>query len=63
MLEADGVSPFLPLPEMRKRGITVLMVTHEPDMAAYARRTIRFVDGRIESDLVQAQAPGQPEPA
>jgi len=31
-------------------GITVLMVTHEPDMAAYAHRIVRFVDGRIESD-------------
>jgi putative ABC transport system ATP-binding protein len=31
-------------------GITVLMVTHEADMAAYARRVVRFVDGRIESD-------------
>ena len=37
----------------RERGITVLMVTHEPDMAAYARRVIRFVDGRIESDTRQ----------
>jgi len=34
----------------RERGITVIMVTHEPDMAAYARRTVRFVDGRIDSD-------------
>jgi putative ABC transport system ATP-binding protein len=34
----------------RDRGITVLMVTHEADMAAYARRVIRFVDGRVESD-------------
>ena len=32
-------------------GITVLMVTHEPDMAAYARRMVRFVDGGIESDV------------
>jgi len=31
-------------------GITVLMVTHEQDMAAYARRVVRFVDGGIESD-------------
>jgi len=31
-------------------GITVLMVTHEPDMAAWARRVVRFVDGRIASD-------------
>jgi putative ABC transport system ATP-binding protein len=34
----------------RDHGITVLMVTHEPDMAAYARRTVLFVDGRIEKD-------------
>jgi putative ABC transport system ATP-binding protein len=34
----------------REQGITVLMVTHEPDMAAYARRVISFVDGRVESD-------------
>ena len=34
----------------RERGITVLMVTHEPDMAEYASRIVRFVDGRIESD-------------
>jgi putative ABC transport system ATP-binding protein len=31
-------------------GITVLMVTHEADMAAYARRIVRFVDGLVESD-------------
>ncbi|GAB4482884.1 MAG: ABC transporter ATP-binding protein [Thermodesulfovibrionales bacterium] len=31
-------------------GITVIMVTHEPDIAAYARRTIRFLDGCIVSD-------------
>jgi putative ABC transport system ATP-binding protein len=34
----------------RDRRITVLMVTHEPDMAAYARRIVRFLDGRVESD-------------
>ena len=33
-----------------EQGITVLMVTHEPDMAAYARRMVRFVDGVVESD-------------
>jgi putative ABC transport system ATP-binding protein len=31
-------------------GITVLMVTHESDMAAYAKRIVRFVDGVIASD-------------
>jgi len=34
----------------REHGITVVMVTHEPDMAAYAGRIIRFVDGRIAAD-------------
>ena len=34
----------------RDHGITVLMVTHEPDMAAYARRMVHFVDGRIARD-------------
>jgi putative ABC transport system ATP-binding protein len=31
-------------------GITIVMVTHESDMAAYASRIVRFVDGRVESD-------------
>lgn len=34
----------------REQGITVLMVTHEPDMAVYASRTLRFVDGLLDSD-------------
>ena len=36
--------------------ITVLMVTHEPDVAAHAQRIVRFVDGRIESDRPRAEA-------
>jgi len=31
-------------------GSTVILVTHEPDIAAYARRIIRFADGRMLSD-------------
>ncbi len=34
----------------RERGITVIMVTHEQDMAAYATRIIRFMDGLVASD-------------
>lgn len=34
----------------RDQGITVIMVTHENDIAEYAKRIIRFVDGGIESD-------------
>ena len=36
----------------RERGITILMVTHEPDMAVYARRLVRFKDGLVQSDEV-----------
>jgi putative ABC transport system ATP-binding protein len=32
------------------------MVTHEPDMAAYARRVVHFVDGRIDSDRRDGEA-------
>jgi putative ABC transport system ATP-binding protein len=32
------------------KGITVVMVTHEPDVAAYARRVVVFRDGLIERD-------------
>jgi putative ABC transport system ATP-binding protein len=41
-----------------EQGITVLMVTHEPDMAAYARRVVRFVDGRIASDTPNPRPAG-----
>jgi putative ABC transport system ATP-binding protein len=41
----------------RERDITVLMVTHEPDMAAYARRIVRFVDGCVASDDRPVAAP------
>ncbi len=34
----------------QERGITVIMVTHEPEMAAYASRVIRFMDGLVASD-------------
>ena len=31
-------------------GITILMVTHEPDMAQYASRELHFLDGKLLSD-------------
>ncbi|WP_147819783.1 ABC transporter ATP-binding protein [Salidesulfovibrio onnuriiensis] len=37
----------------RERGITVVMVTHEPDMAEYASRTVTFCDGVLVSDSAQ----------
>ena len=40
----------------RELGLTILMVTHEPDVAAYAQRTIGFLDGHIESDTLAMEA-------
>ena len=37
-------------------GLTVVMVTHEADIAAYAHRTIRFLDGCVASDTLRAEA-------
>ncbi|MET0626265.1 MAG: ABC transporter ATP-binding protein [Pyrinomonadaceae bacterium] len=34
----------------RERGITLVLVTHEPDIAAYADRIVVFKDGRIQKD-------------
>jgi putative ABC transport system ATP-binding protein len=41
-----------------EQGITIIMVTHEPDMAAYARRVVRFVDGNIDSDTLNQKVGG-----
>ncbi len=34
----------------REQGITIILVTHEPDIAHYAQRLVRFVDGRVAHD-------------
>ena len=39
---------------LNRSGITVALVTHESEIAAYTRRTIRFKDGRIVEDAVRA---------
>lgn len=42
------------LTDLNKReNITVLLVTHEPEMAAYARRCIHFLDGMVAGDNLQ----------
>ena len=39
----------------RDLGMTVIVVTHDPDVSNRARRKIRLVDGRIASDEVNHQ--------
>ena len=50
--------------DLHKKGQTIIMVTHEPDVAQHAKRIIRMKDGRVLSDLpvdqdtVTARQPG-----
>ena len=54
---ADGRRPYSQLPTVFQRlhaeGQTIVMVTHEPDIAAHAQRMVTLRDGVIESDTVQ----------
>ena len=36
--------------DLHKQGSTIMMVTHDDDIAAYAERIIRLRDGQIETD-------------
>ena len=38
--------------DLNREGITVILVTHEPDIARYARRKILFRDGKIVDDMI-----------
>ncbi len=48
---------------LNKAGKTVIMVTHEPEMAKYASRIISLKDGQITSDERQSEAPAAPREA
>jgi putative ABC transport system ATP-binding protein len=36
--------------KLNDKGITILLVTHEPDIAEFSRRQIIFKDGRVKTD-------------
>ena len=47
--------------KLNERGITVVMVTHEPDIAAWADRVIKLKDGMIIEDVVRKAPPAAKE--
>jgi len=49
------------LGELGRSGMTVIVVTHEPDVAAHASRVIVLRDGQLESDRPGAAAPPEVE--
>jgi putative ABC transport system ATP-binding protein len=48
------------LTELNAQGMTVVLVTHEHDVAAWARRRIVFRDGQMVEDVVQSAEQGMP---
>jgi putative ABC transport system ATP-binding protein len=45
---ATGVQIMEVLAKLNEQGKTIVMVTHEPDIAAYARRRLHMIDGNID---------------
>ena len=41
--------------DLNKQGHTIVMITHEPDIAAHAKRIINIKDGNIISDKINKQ--------
>jgi putative ABC transport system ATP-binding protein len=48
----DVISVFQ---ELNEQGITVVLVTHESDIAGYAKRVVKMLDGRISEDFAVAE--------
>lgn len=47
----------------REQGVTIIVVTHEPDVAAFADRVLTMRDGEIISDVRKTQRARAPQPA
>ncbi|GHT01958.1 macrolide ABC transporter ATP-binding protein [Synergistales bacterium] len=47
------------LTELSKEGKTIVLVTHEPDIAKYAKRVLRFKDGKLTADERKEQDRGE----
>jgi putative ABC transport system ATP-binding protein len=51
----SGIEIMELLTELHEKGSTIVMVTHEEEIAAYTQRIIRFLDGRIDTDKVNGK--------
>src|SRR5260370_2714414 len=51
------------LTQLNRAGKTIIMVTHENDIAAWARRVVRMRDGHVESDERNDRLTDRPAPA
>jgi putative ABC transport system ATP-binding protein len=50
------------LHQLNQRGRTIVMVTHDPEIAAHAHRTLHMRDGRIEHDHTNQREPSASKP-
>ncbi|MGI8786126.1 MAG: ATP-binding cassette domain-containing protein, partial [Acidobacteriota bacterium] len=55
---ATGVEIMALFERLHERGNTLILVTHEHDIALHAHRVIAIRDGQIERDEIQKQAAG-----
>ena len=54
---ASGNDVVKILEDLNKDGITLILVTHDPELGKRATRRVRMVDGRIESDSAASSSP------
>jgi putative ABC transport system ATP-binding protein len=50
----SGTDVIRILEQLNERGITLIMVTHDPEMGQRARRQLRMMDGRLHSDVLNS---------
>jgi putative ABC transport system ATP-binding protein len=51
----SGEEIMVLLTELHQKGSTIVMVTHEDEIAAHAQRVIRFLDGKVDTDKLNGK--------